>query len=87
MLLTIIFDSRVGFYSTVILALITGGIRGNDYTFMAMNLFAGALSVYTVRDIKNRSQIFSSFLVYTSRVRGCNFCISDWKDLLPPKIC
>ncbi|MGA7839069.1 MAG: HDIG domain-containing metalloprotein [Ignavibacteriaceae bacterium] len=62
MLLTIIFDSRVGFYSTVILALITGGIRGNDYTFMAMNLFAGALSVYTVRDIKNRSQIFRSFL-------------------------
>lgn len=62
MLLTIIFDSRVGFYTTVILALITGGIRGNDYTFAAMNLFAGALSVYTVRDIKNRSQIFRSFL-------------------------
>ncbi len=62
MLLTIIFDSRVGFYSTVILTLITGAIRGNDYSFMAMNLFASALSVYTVRDIKNRSQIFRSFL-------------------------
>jgi len=62
MLLTIMFDSRVGFYSTVIIALVTGGIKGNDYSFMAMNLFAGALSVYTVRDIKNRSQIFRSFL-------------------------
>jgi cyclic-di-AMP phosphodiesterase PgpH len=62
MLLTIIFDSRVGFYTTVILTLITGAIRGNDYAFMATNLFAGALSVYTVRDIKNRSQIFRSFL-------------------------
>lgn len=62
MLITIIFDSRVGFYSTVIIALVTGAIKGNDYTFMAMNLFAGALSVYTVRDIKNRSQIFRSFL-------------------------
>ena len=62
MLLTIIFDSRVGFYCTVIVVLITGAIRGNDYTFTAMNLFAGALSVYTVRDIKNRSQIFRSFL-------------------------
>ncbi|MCL5030290.1 MAG: HDIG domain-containing protein [Bacteroidetes bacterium] len=62
MLLTIIFDSRVGFYSTVIIVLITGALRGNDYTFAAMNLFAGALSVYTVRDIKNRSQIFRSFL-------------------------
>ncbi len=62
MLLTIIFDSRVGFYCTVIIVLITGALRGNDYTFTAMNLFAGALSVYTVRDIKNRSQIFRSFL-------------------------
>ena len=62
MLITIIFDSRVGFYCTVIIVLITGALRGNDYTFAAMNLFAGALSVYTVRDIKNRSQIFRSFL-------------------------
>ena len=62
MLLTIIFDSRVGFYSTVIIALILGALRGNDYTFMAMNLIAGGISVYSVRDIKNRSQIFRSFL-------------------------
>jgi cyclic-di-AMP phosphodiesterase PgpH len=62
MLLTIIFDSRVGFYTTVIISLITGALRGNDYTFAAMNIFAGALAVYSVRDIKNRSQIFRSFL-------------------------
>jgi cyclic-di-AMP phosphodiesterase PgpH len=62
MLLTIIFDSRVGFYSTVIMALIAAALRGNDYTFAATSLFAGALSVYTVRDIKNRSQIFRSFV-------------------------
>ncbi|NWF90054.1 MAG: HDIG domain-containing protein [Ignavibacteriaceae bacterium] len=61
MILTIIFDSRVGFYSTVIVSLITGALRGNDYSFALMNLFAGALAVYTVRDIKNRSQIFRSF--------------------------
>ncbi len=63
MLFTIIFDSRMGFYCTVILALIAGALRGNDYTFAAMNMIAGGLSVYTVRDIKNRSQIFRSFLV------------------------
>ncbi|MGE5497043.1 MAG: HD family phosphohydrolase [Syntrophothermus sp.] len=61
MLLTIIFDSRVGFYSTVVISLIVGGLRGNDYSFTAMNIFAGALSAYTVRDIKNRAQIFRSF--------------------------
>ncbi|MBT8378377.1 MAG: HDIG domain-containing protein [Ignavibacteria bacterium] len=62
MLITIMFDSRIGFYSTVILTLITGALRGNDYTFMAMNLIAGGIAVYSVRDIKNRSQIFRSFL-------------------------
>lgn len=63
MLFTIIFDSRMGFFSTIILALIAGALRGNDYTFATMNLIAGGLSVYTVRDIKNRSQIFRSFLI------------------------
>jgi putative nucleotidyltransferase with HDIG domain len=62
MILTIMFDSRIGFYSTVIITLITGALRGNDYTFMAMNLIAGGIAVYSVRDIKNRSQIFRSFL-------------------------
>ncbi|MFC2135574.1 HD family phosphohydrolase [Bacteroidota bacterium] len=62
MLLTIIFDSRVGFYGTVIIALTAGGLRGNDYIFTVMNIVAGALAAYTVRDIKNRSQIFRSFL-------------------------
>lgn len=62
MILTIMFDSRIGFYSTVIITLIAGALRGNDYTFMAMNLIAGGIAVYSVRDIKNRSQIFRSFL-------------------------
>ncbi|MCU7493950.1 MAG: HDIG domain-containing protein [Ignavibacteria bacterium] len=62
MLLTIIFDSRVGFYGTVVISLIAGGLRGNDYSFVAMNIFAGALASYTVRDIKNRTQVFRSFV-------------------------
>jgi len=61
MLITIIFDSRVGFYGTVIISLIIGALRGNDYVFSVMNIIAGALAAYTVRDIKNRTQIFRSF--------------------------
>lgn len=62
MIFTIVFDSRVAFYLTVIVSLIVGALKGNDYTFAAMNFIAGGLSVYTVRDIKNRTQIFRSFL-------------------------
>jgi putative nucleotidyltransferase with HDIG domain len=60
MLLTIIFDSRVGFYGTVLISLIVAGIRGNDYSIALASLVAGALAVYTVRDMKNRTQIFRS---------------------------
>lgn len=60
MLLTIIFDSRVGFYGTVIIAFLVAGIHGNDYSIALASVVAGALSVYTVRDMKNRTQIFRS---------------------------
>ncbi|MGK9476478.1 HD family phosphohydrolase [Melioribacter sp. OK-6-Me] len=62
MLLTIIFDSRVGFYGTVVTSLIVAGLRGNDYIFAVINIVAGAIAAYTVRDIKNRNQIFRSFI-------------------------
>jgi hypothetical protein len=70
MLLTIIFDSRIGFYGTVVIAFTVAGIRGNDYSIALASLAAGALSVYSVRDMKNRTQLFRSlgliFLGYAS---------------------
>ncbi|MFZ4621130.1 MAG: HD family phosphohydrolase [Bacteroidota bacterium] len=69
MILTIIFDSRIAFYSTVVLSLLVAGIRGNDYSIALSSLVAGAFAIYTVRDIKKRTQIFRSiiyvFLGYT----------------------
>lgn len=66
MLITIMFDSRVGFYATVVFSLVCGALHGNDYAFVVMNVVAGALSAYSVRDIKNRNQIFRSFLFILS---------------------
>jgi hypothetical protein len=60
MLLSIIFDSRVAFYCTVTMAFIVAGIRGNDYSMALFSVVAGSLAVYTVRDIKHRTQIFRS---------------------------
>jgi len=62
MLLAIIFDSRVAFYGTVVIALLIAGIRGNDYAFALTSMVAGALGAYTVRDIRNRTQIFRSIV-------------------------
>lgn len=60
MLLTVLFDSRTGFYGTVVAALIVAGIRGNDYAIALASLCAGAFAAYTVRDLRKRSQLFTS---------------------------
>lgn len=60
MLLTIIFDSRVAFYGTVTMAFLIAGILGNNYSIALASLVAGSLAAYTVRDIRNRLQIFRS---------------------------
>ncbi len=60
MLLTVLFDSRTGFYGTVAAALIVAGIRGNDYAIALASLCSGAFAAYTVRDLRKRSQLFTS---------------------------
>ncbi len=62
MLLAIIFDSRVAFFGTVTIALLTAGIRGNDYSIALSSLIAGTIGAYTVRDISNRTQMFRSII-------------------------
>lgn len=87
MLLTIIFDSRVGFYGTAIMAFLAAGIRGNDYDVAIASLVAGALSVYTVRDVRNRSQIIRSvgfiFLGYALTILALGMeRIEPWSNML-----
>lgn len=62
MLLVIIFDSRVAFYSTVTISFLVGALRGNDYSIILASLLAGSMALYTVRDIKHRTQIFRSLM-------------------------
>ena len=62
MLAAIVFDSRTAFYTTVAMALMTSGIRGNDYSTGLILLFTGTIAAYTVRDIQNKTQMFQSIL-------------------------
>ncbi len=62
MIMAIVFDSRVAFQATVAIALLVGAMKGNDFSAAFASLSAGALAVYTVRDIKNRTQIFRSLV-------------------------
>ncbi len=62
MLLTIVFDSRVAVYVVIVICILVSAVRGGDYDIFIPNFCASILVVYSVRDIKNRSQIFTSMI-------------------------
>jgi putative nucleotidyltransferase with HDIG domain len=87
MLLTIMFDSRVGLYSTLIISLICAGLRGNDYSFVLLNISAGTFGIYSVRDIKNRIQIYRAMIYIFLGYSLANLLLSfeslgAWSQLL-----
>ena len=57
-ILTIIFDSRVGLLATITLALLTGLINGGNFEYATATTVACSLGLFSVRDIKKRSQFF-----------------------------
>jgi cyclic-di-AMP phosphodiesterase PgpH len=60
-LLTIIFDARIAFFIIVIITFLIAAIRGGDYAVSLISFCGSVLAIFSVRDIKNRTQIFRSF--------------------------
>jgi cyclic-di-AMP phosphodiesterase PgpH len=74
-ILTIIFDSRVGLMATITLAMMTGIIHDNSFEYLVATITACSLGVFSVRDIKKRSQFFFTtpgvvFLTYLIVISG-----------------
>ncbi|MDR9417192.1 MAG: HDIG domain-containing protein [Gracilimonas sp.] len=57
-ILTIIFDSRVGLVASITLASLLGLVNGSSFEFVIATFAACSLGVFSVRDIKDRSQFF-----------------------------
>ena len=57
-MLTIIFDSRVGLMSALTLAMVTGLLSDNNFEFMIATVLASSLGIFSVRDLQKRSQFF-----------------------------
>ncbi len=87
-ILTIIFDSRVGILSTITLALLVGLIDGNNFEFVTATIVACCLGLFSVRDIKKRSQFFftTPLIVFASyAVLIISFSMASfqgWDELL-----
>jgi putative nucleotidyltransferase with HDIG domain len=69
-ILTIIFDSRVGLMTTTTLALAIAFMSGNNFEYVVAATTASSIAVYSVRDVKNRNQFFltTPALVFLSYV-------------------
>ncbi len=59
-LMTIVFNSRIGLFATIVLAFTGGQMLGLDLEYTLATFFSGAFGVFSVRDIKNRGQFFVS---------------------------
>ena len=65
MLLTIFFDTRMGFVGTISLSLILGGIRGNEFIVMSVSIIAGLIAILSVAKVRSRTWFFKSILMIT----------------------
>lgn len=63
MLLTILFDFRVGFMITFTLAILLGILNGNDFSLILVTMFAGGVAGATVTTFRRRSQVFTSMVL------------------------
>ncbi|MBE2187759.1 MAG: HDIG domain-containing protein, partial [Rhodothermales bacterium] len=59
-LFTVVYDSRVGIFATLTLAIVGGHLLRYDLGYTFATLFACTLVAFSVRDLRNRGQFFIS---------------------------
>ena len=73
-LLTVFYDSRVGIFATLSLAVLGGVYFGSDFKFTSLTIFAGTIAVFSVREIKRRAPFVTTaglvFLAYATMLGG-----------------
>ncbi|MFQ6605122.1 MAG: HD family phosphohydrolase [Fidelibacterota bacterium] len=60
MVLTILFDARIGFMATVTISILTAIMIGNNMDFAVVALFTSSIAMYNVRKLRTRSQLFTT---------------------------
>lgn len=62
LLLTVFFDYQLSFAGTVSLALLLGGMEGNQFSISFVTIVVGAMSIFAVSRVRSRSWIFKAIL-------------------------
>ena len=63
MVITIMFDGFVGLIATFSMVLLIGTQIGNNVDFMITSVFISIMGIYTVRNLRRRSQLFTAIFV------------------------
>ena len=58
MVLTILFDARIGIMATTSIVIIMGLMMGQNIDFIIVSLFTSTIAVYNIRELRKRSQLF-----------------------------
>jgi putative nucleotidyltransferase with HDIG domain len=87
MMMTILFDTKIGFVSTSGIAILIGTQIGGDVYFIISSIFVGSFAIYSVRRLRNRSQLFMSIIyIMTGYLISITISellqFSDWSDIL-----
>ena len=60
MTLTILFDARIGFMATTSLSIFMGIMMGQNIDLVIVSLFTATIAVYNIRELRKRSQLFTT---------------------------
>ncbi|MBN1894432.1 hypothetical protein JW906_08050, partial [bacterium] len=63
MLLASVFGDRIGFTGSAVLALLIGGIWGNDFDVAAISFLTGVVGVLVITRMRNRRQLIQAILM------------------------
>lgn len=66
MALTILFDSRIGFIGAATISIIVCAQLGKGISFVVVSIFASLFAIYSVRQLRKRSQVFRSIIFILS---------------------
>lgn len=87
MMLTILFDPKIGFVGTSGIAIMIGTQIGGDVYFIIISIFVSSFAIYSVRKLRNRSQLFLSIIyILTGYLISITISellqFSSWRDIV-----
>lgn len=73
MLLSMLLNSRVALWGTVMMSMVLGASYSNNYYLTLMTLFLGVIALLSVRKIRNRGQMFKAILYVLAGCVALNY--------------